>query len=165
VGDPCDLEGSRSDLSTSWSVLVDRSPSSDISILLEASKLMDPSERSESVPKFITSLPNPPCSMETACAISGRLSSRCCKHNRAVLSTRCTSRISSLRNSILGSTMSIMLPLECRSCAHVVRIACSGGPVLSRHFLPLTISRHTTPKLKTSAFSLNCPTVAYSGAR
>jgi hypothetical protein len=36
---------------------------------------------------------------------------------------------------------------------------------LSIFLLPLTISRHTTPKLNTSAFSLSCPTVAYSGAR
>lgn len=45
------------------------------------------------------------------------------------------------------------------------RYAWSGGNLRSRFPLPLTSSRATIPKLKTSAFSVSWPRMAYSGAR
>jgi len=48
---------------------------------------------------------------------------------------------------------------------HSRRYIFSPSKVESEFGLPLTNSRATTPKEKTSAFSVRCPRMAYSGAR
>ena len=48
---------------------------------------------------------------------------------------------------------------------HSSRYISSSTRLESAFGLPLTISRATTPKANTSAFSVRCPRMAYSGAR
>ena len=58
-----------------------------------------------------------------------------------------------------------VMVMELVSLTQSRRYAWSGGNLRSRFPLPLTSSRATIPKLKTSAFSVSWPRMAYSGAR
>ena len=56
--------------------------------------------------------------------------------------------------------------MECKNIVHTHsrRYIFSSSKLESEFGLPLTISRATTPKANTSAFSVRNPQMAYSGA-
>ncbi|KAF7042001.1 hypothetical protein CFC21_051706 [Triticum aestivum] len=86
-------------------------------------------------------------------------------HRSATLMKRST--CSSGYSSTSGSTISKSLPSS-RSfhvCSHSTRTCISSPQVDLLLLSPLITSRSSTPKLYMSAFLVNCPNNAYSGAK